>query len=293
MYIETNNKQKQRMKINIYLLVLLLFLLSCTEKPYQKLPFYEIKSQSGRVSYLLACNDYLKEIDFNQIVSSKAMIAFDSSEQYIQLFDIPSSNIGSLKPIIGLSSGTLDSRLSPNEINILTASNISLEKIKTSQLKAIFFLLDEYTPKNTSFFNQSNFWLKKAVASKKEMNGLFAIQNYYQKVAELDTSLQLRFIKKHPTDIYKKEILQSYKNSLKPKNDRFSEALLTPLDFSFYTPKEKNAFQKELLSEGIDHLSTSLIQKKSFIVLDLKYFYGSGKIQDVLLSKGYQLTQIH
>ncbi len=281
------------MNSRLFLFGIVLFLLSCTDKQYKKLPFYEIKAKNGQVSYLLSSSDYLKKSDFNNVISAKVFEAFDTSESYIPLIDINASNLESISNVISLGGKTLKSTLNSQQIMTFNENGVTNKTLDSIKVKLPFFLIDLYTPRDTSFFNQSNFWLKKALSRNKEISGLLSMEDYYGLIGKAKKEINLSFISTQKPVVYKKQIIKNHNFKLKNLNNKFNTALYSSKDVLFEHQLAKSQFKRELITEGLNKIEKRLNTEVCFIVLDLEYFFGSNRIQEILLSKGYQLKRIH
>ena len=282
------------MSIRYFLLGMLLLLFSCTDQTYKKLPFYKVKAANGQISYLLASTNYLKESDFSAVISSKMFEAFEKSERYVSLTDIQASDLGLIKDIIRLKDGnTLKETLTEEELAVFNKQNIKESTLDSIRVKLPFYLVDVYTPKDTSFFNQMNFWLKKAVSKNKRIDGLLSMQDYYTLIAKQKNDSWATFVKKNKIPDYKKQIASNQKYIIKNSNNRFNTELCSSKDALFSSKTTKDQYKRDVLTRGINNIDKLLNTEVNFIVLDLEYFYGKYRIQEILLSKGYQLKRIH
>ena len=279
------------MNNRLFLIGILFLLFSCTDKQYKQLPFYEIKAKNGQVSYLLSSSNYLKESDFNKIISAKVFEAFEASESYVPLIDINSSRLELVNKVIRLDGKTLKKTLNSQQLMILNEYGVTSKTLDSIRVKLPFYLVDLYTPRDVSFFNQSNFWLKKALSKNKKISGLLPMQDYYSLIDEAKNPSWFTTYK-NPV-VFKKQLVYNHKLMITNINNKFNANLCSPKDVLFNNQLAKSQFEKKILTTGINNIDKKLNNQVCFIVLDFEYFFGSNRIQEILLSKGYQLKRIH
>lgn len=289
-----------RLKLHHLATIILLvsFLVSCTKK--SEMPVWEISKPNHPKSYLVGTINVIKKEGNEKIVTPKISQLFDSSTTFITQIDIINSDFLMTKNQIEIGMNkTIKDILSTEDFNILTKLKNDWDKTNASsfgapdsaRIKLLFYLQDIlYQNKGDNFYFEQ-YWMKQAMASKKNITGLESYQKHYRDLSQVTLPEQIEFMK---TIKNLEEFKTNFNSTIKDLyfEGEYEKIYSLHLDKFSYNKTNYGTLWVKKHRDWATTIDSTLSYEKCFISMDIKHLFGKENFLENLLSKGYNVEKI-
>ncbi len=284
---------------NLTLAILFLGLLfSCSN--HAEIPVWEITNADGPKSYLVGTIDYMDKSENGDLLNEFITNKFNEASTYITQIDIENSDFLLTKQELEIGMNqTLKDVMNKADFkylqNLVEEFNISeknnLLSPDSNRTKLIFYLQDALYNNNQDNFYFEQYFMKQAMASKKNIVGLETYQDFYRTQSQLSDEEQIGFMRTIDnietfSINYKDNIAKAYK-----KGNLVEIEEVTRNTFPYQQVNHDNFYTKKH-KFWITAIDTNLTQEKCFITLNAANLSGKGNFIETLLSKGYKVDKI-
>lgn len=281
------------------LILLSSFLLfSCSK--HQDLPVWKISKKGISDSFMVGTIDYLNKTENAELISPFLTQTFNKSEIFISQIDLEKSDfiitkqwieIGmnkSLKEILSEKDFTTLKELKSNWDSKNPSSIPSPDSVK---MRLLFYLQDLLFHNNQDHFYFDQYWMKQAMASKKNLVGMETYQSYYQSLSEVSMEDQLAFLHSiKDVDSFREELIEQI--SLAYYGGKYDKIHQINLGKYPYLKTNYASLFTEKHNTWISQIESSLKKGNCFISLDIVHLTGENNLIQTLLSKGYKVDKI-
>lgn len=288
----------QLFKKLLLILVASFLLFSCSK--HQDLPIWKISKKGVPDSFMVGTIDYLNKTENAELISPFLTQKFNESETFISQIDLENSDFIITKQWIEIGMDkNLKEILSDKDFTTLKALKAKWDSKHPSsipppdsvKMRLLFYLHDILFHNNQDHFYFEQYWMKQAMASKKNLAGMETYQSYYQSLSKISMDDQLAFLHSiEDFESFRGELIQQISQAY--YKGKYEEIHQINLDKYPYLKTNYASLFTEKHTAWITKIDGSLKQGNCFISLDIVHLTGENNLIETLLSKGYKVEKI-